>query len=246
MKLLYQDKKRRAYRPPYAPGIIPAAAGFDPNFPLSISGLQAWYDADDASTFTFSSGNVVSQWNDKSGNARHLTQGTVANQPTRSGVLNGRTTVVFDGVNDGMASALTASSRTQGTFVVLKPTASGVKTIRGSSGNGNQFRTNAFVLETLKQSVALLHGLGPTLVLNTPAQVSQILSTTNVEHRKDGASQIVADATAFAAGTTLTVGYNVTIGTEPIACELAEMIVVDPAPSPAAIEAWLKAKWGTP
>lgn len=40
-----------------------------------------WFDASDAATVVLNGGNV-SQWSDKSGNNRHLTQGIAANQPT--------------------------------------------------------------------------------------------------------------------------------------------------------------------
>ena len=40
-----------------------------------------WLDANDGSTIT-ESGGVVSQWNDKSGNARHLSQATAGQRPT--------------------------------------------------------------------------------------------------------------------------------------------------------------------
>ena len=40
-----------------------------------------WLDAADASTITHSGG-TVSQWNDKSGNSRHVSQGVTAQQPT--------------------------------------------------------------------------------------------------------------------------------------------------------------------
>ena len=39
-----------------------------------------WFDAADTTTITLNGSNV-SQWNDKSGNNRHATQGTAANQP---------------------------------------------------------------------------------------------------------------------------------------------------------------------
>jgi len=42
---------------------------------------EGWYDASDAATIT-ESGGGVSQWDDKSGNARHLTQGTGSLQLT--------------------------------------------------------------------------------------------------------------------------------------------------------------------
>ena len=49
--------------------------------PLGMTGLQRWYDAAEDSSIT-SSGGKVSQWLDKSGNNRHATQATAANQPT--------------------------------------------------------------------------------------------------------------------------------------------------------------------
>ena len=74
------------------------------------SGYSVWLDADDASTFTFSSGSVVSQWRDKSANAYVFNQATVANQPTRTGTQNSKTTLVFDGVNDALTSSAAAST----------------------------------------------------------------------------------------------------------------------------------------
>jgi hypothetical protein len=56
--------------------------------PRNISGLGLWYDAADLTTVNVSSSSVV-QWNDKSSNAYHLTQGTSSNRPTYSnGVVN--------------------------------------------------------------------------------------------------------------------------------------------------------------
>jgi len=63
-------------------------APFGPN---SVSGLQAWYDASDASTlFGATSGGslvaangAVARWEDKSGNGRHATQATSGFRPVR-------------------------------------------------------------------------------------------------------------------------------------------------------------------
>jgi hypothetical protein len=51
-----------------------------PFSPLGISGCALWLDAADQSTLTFSGSNVTG-WMDKSGNNRHVTQATSANQP---------------------------------------------------------------------------------------------------------------------------------------------------------------------
>ena len=55
-----------------------------------------WLDAADADTITLNSGNV-SQWDDKSGNARHATQETAPDQPpVVSAGLNGLNTLRFN------------------------------------------------------------------------------------------------------------------------------------------------------
>jgi hypothetical protein len=63
-------------------------AGFSrPFFPTEIANCQLWLDGADDSTFTFSSGNNISTWLDKSGNNRTATAtGTITNL----GSINGR------------------------------------------------------------------------------------------------------------------------------------------------------------
>lgn len=64
------------------------------------TGLDLWLDASDSSTITLN-GSTVSQWSDKSGNNRHFTQPTAANQPGYlTDGLNGCPILTFDGVND--------------------------------------------------------------------------------------------------------------------------------------------------
>jgi hypothetical protein len=65
-----------------------------PASPIPLTGLTSWWDADDASTFSYSSGALVSEWRDKVGTC-HLAQATTTSQPSRSGTQNGKTTVVF-------------------------------------------------------------------------------------------------------------------------------------------------------
>jgi hypothetical protein len=67
-----------------------------------ISNTVAWWDAAEASTFTFSSGTVVQNWASIVGSYT-LTQATSANRPERAGTVNGLPTVVFDGTNDSLS-----------------------------------------------------------------------------------------------------------------------------------------------
>lgn len=63
--------------------------------PPMFANLQLWFDASDLSTIT-SASNLVSQWNDKSGNGYNVTQGTSASQPTTGTTTkNGLNVLVF-------------------------------------------------------------------------------------------------------------------------------------------------------
>jgi hypothetical protein len=81
-----------------------SGTGVVPFSPTSIAGIKAWYDAADTGTISLS-GSAVTQWNDKSGNAFNLTQGTAARRPA-SGVntLNSLNVITFDG-NDVLQAA---------------------------------------------------------------------------------------------------------------------------------------------
>ena len=57
--------------------------GSAPFTPLSLPGSAGWYDSSDSATRTLVSGKV-SQWDDKSGNARHATQATAGWRYTHS------------------------------------------------------------------------------------------------------------------------------------------------------------------
>lgn len=85
--------------------------------PSDVAGLWLW--AKSESLDGLSDGAAISQWNDSSGNARHLTQGTGANQPIKQ-TVGGKSVARFDGANHRMAvpnaSALTAAT----VFIVVK------------------------------------------------------------------------------------------------------------------------------
>lgn len=64
-----------------------------------------WLDAADTSTIT-QSGGTVSQWNDKSGNNRHVSQAISSRQPAYSTTgLNSKPTIDFDGTDDFLKNA---------------------------------------------------------------------------------------------------------------------------------------------
>lgn len=72
--------------------------------PDKVSGLQLWLDANDSTTITLASTEVV-DWADKSTNGYNFSQDTVANQPTYNSLpINGKKTVTFNGTTDYMVS----------------------------------------------------------------------------------------------------------------------------------------------
>lgn len=77
--------------------------------PQSIANLKAWYDASDTASISLS-GSDVTQWNDKSGNAYHLTQATAAYRP-QSGTrtINSKNVIDYVAIDDTLANG-TASN----------------------------------------------------------------------------------------------------------------------------------------
>ena len=75
--------------------------------PVELGGnLALWLDADDAPTITLN-GSTVSQWQDKSGNARHVSQATASVQPAYlANDLNGKAGIDFY-LNKGLFSTST-------------------------------------------------------------------------------------------------------------------------------------------
>lgn len=77
--------------------------------PLSIPGIVAWFDADDVSTFTLTgaTGTEVAQWRAKGGRRFAVSQAVANNRPSRTGLLRGRASILFDGLNDFLSIANT-------------------------------------------------------------------------------------------------------------------------------------------
>ena len=88
------------------------------------NGLLLWLDAADDTTFSYSSGTVVSQWRDKSGNNFHANQSTTAQQPSRNTINNSRKSVFFNAASrlDYMTISSGISLPTDASiFIIYKP-----------------------------------------------------------------------------------------------------------------------------
>jgi len=222
--------------------MVPRASGFNPR---SIAGLAAWFDAADASSVTISTG--VSQWNDKSGNGRNATQGTGNNQPayTIAG-QNGKNILTFDGTNDFLSTAGFTLSQPHTDFIVF----------RYNSGFGtvvDGFNPNR---AALARSVGLLWQMTTSTTLNSGSAIADtnwhalglVFNTTSSEMFADG----VSVATGNAGTANLSTGYILGCfnGTGAFFNgSIAEVLLYSGVLSSsriATVNAYLKAKWGTP
>ena len=80
-------------------------SGSKPFSPINISGLIAWWDADQITGLA--DGEAVTTWTDASGAGANITQATANRKPLyKTGVINGLPTVRFDGLNDGTGDYL--------------------------------------------------------------------------------------------------------------------------------------------
>jgi hypothetical protein len=95
--------KARAFRPGFVPSPVSTARFLDTTtpLPLLIPGLNLWVKADEG---VAGDGTSIFEWADQSGNANHLVQSVVANQPQLvTGEANGLPIVRFDGAGDWLA-----------------------------------------------------------------------------------------------------------------------------------------------
>lgn len=140
--------------------IYPSAGGAPPTpwTPNDLSNLVAWFDPSDATTVTVSS-NLVSQMDDKSGNGYHASNLVSTEQPQYTGVIGGKTCLLFDGgdklVASGVGAALNGQSNASIFLICMTPsntdqpmiglnTSSDTGFIRVDSSGFGSFETNIF------------------------------------------------------------------------------------------------------
>lgn len=120
------------------------------------SALAFWVDANNISSITLN-GSTVSQWDDLSGNSRHLTQATPANQPTL--ITGANNEVRSDGTDDVMSSPSFSLTQPFARFSVLTRRTTNTGSILNSlSGNPNIPLTNhsATQIQTFAGNVGIV------------------------------------------------------------------------------------------
>jgi lysophospholipase L1-like esterase len=144
-----------------------------PFTPLSLN-PALWLDASDTATITSLAG-LVSQWNDKSGNSRHATQGIALNQPiTGTTTVNGLNAIDFNGTNSAMALPAyfdNLSTKDYTIYIAFRPdTTAGTDTLFANEAAGNglamyytstAFRGVSTSFGTISDEVALSTTIAP-------------------------------------------------------------------------------------
>lgn len=231
---------------------------------LPVSGAALWLDGDDSTTFTFSSGTRVSEWRDKSGNARHFTQATSANQPNRVASQGGKTGVVFNEsgtiyclLNSGYdwaASAFTVFGVVDfnaGNFPAMFGRNSTAALVLGANSASANFAISRIGQATSSSNLTVT-GTNADVIVYKSAGISS--GSVTVDVYKNGTagnasltlSSLVAGNTAIVGASGSPSGLTDSFGSNGYICEL----IVYPSQlsdtDRNSVESYLKTKWGTP
>ena len=239
--------------------------------PTDIPGLALWLDGSDAATITLDGSNMVEQWNDKSGNGKHATQALILNRPSGTATINGLGAIGFDGTNDCLQVASLALPSSITIFLVYTQTNSTTKLFfmehsADASSNDGFFVYGSAPSTTIRRSGS---SNSNTPSPQTPTQGTAARQTTVMFDRtlaadgkiarywRDGTESTMTPSgsnsgttvASSTATTTLNIGSRNGGVAVPFQGLLGDVLVYDSALSSTnrqAVEAYLKAKWGTP
>ena len=223
--------------------------------PLQLS-PALWLDASDASTLydattggsLVAADGVVARWEDKSGNARHATQATLANRPQRkTGIKNGKDIIRFDGTKS-MINSVAQLATTSGTiFVTANRPGAGTDqlffqagSLSAKSGVGISIHSSPAVRKTYVYGSVDVLGTNSTIVSN---MVSKFDSSLISFYQ----NSILANSLAVT-GISIGAGYYIGSfsGLVYLIGDILEIIVFPSALSDTnrlAVESYLNTKW---
>lgn len=87
--------------------------------PLSITGCKLWLKAD---ALVLNDGDAVSTWTDSSGNSNNATGVTTTRPLYKTGIINSKPSVLFDGTDDFLTLTANPSIQPLTVFLVVQPT----------------------------------------------------------------------------------------------------------------------------
>lgn len=217
--------------------------------------LELWLDANDSSTITLN-GSTVSQWDDKSGNDYHVSQGTASNQPTlTSNVLNSKNILRFDGGDwlENLVATPVGGSTNRTIFIVFNYTGSSIDyplylgTASASPSNGTVFGVSQEIAARVANGSRVFNDS----VSSSHSIVSLILdgtTTSDLSAWKNATSLGVSSTSnqTINTGSRFYVGGASTVGSW-LAGDIAEIIIYSSALSTSdreSVESYLSDKWG--
>jgi hypothetical protein len=223
-----------------------------------VSGFTLWLDATVASSFTYSSGTKVSQWADLSGNNYHFAQSSATYQPERqNNIQNGLPSVYFNLDNlfnsfwDWSASAYTVF----GVVQMTSPTFYNGVLARATTGS-LQLGWDAadyYAISRIGQATTSSNLVGTSTTGNANVVVykgSAVTTDTTVQIYKNGtAASSTVNVSISTAGTTNILGATRDSGSDGVNGYISEFLIYPSQLSNGdrtSVEAYLKAKWGTP
>ena len=223
-----------------------------------VTGYSLWLDATNAASFTYSSGTLVSQWSDLSGNGYHFTQASATYQPERQNSLqNGLPSVYFNVDNlantswDWSASAYTVFAVCQ----MTSPTYYNGILARNSTGalQLGWDAANYYAVSRIGQATTASNLSGTSTSGNANVVVykgSAVSASTTVQIYKNGTAASSAITMSIStAGTTNILGATRTSGSDGLLGYISEFLIYPSQLSDAnriSVEGYLKTKWGTP
>jgi hypothetical protein len=243
--------------------------------PLSLS-PALWLDASDSNTLydattggaLVGAGGTVARWEDKSGNARHATQATLANRPLRTAAAQGgKDALTFDGVNDFMATPAFGGTQDCTYFLVTaSKNATQIKVFAAHANNyenpplgANYVSVNAARLETGQNGASGITKFTSKLAASQNLQnnifriVGVQFTSTNAGHiqRVNGAAHTTTNAYPQDPGVFTKAAQSFGVGAYntgglPCHCDIAELIYFTKlltASERQAVERYLAQRW---
>ncbi len=227
-----------------------AAAGGSSWSPLDLTSLYAWFDFSDTGTITHVAG-AVSQVDDLSGNARHITQGTSGNKPvTGTRTVNGLNVLDFGAVDSDWLQydiSPDPGDATHSMVVICASDNVDDNSRIATSGRMNLRVSGGFFV------VDISAGLSSTVAEDTGvhlifAHVLSGQSSGTIQVDGTSATGNVGNGNTFR---TLTVGTNDSGGSQHeswngVICEAIWTTAILSAQEKLDLRAYAQSKWGTP